>query len=209
MKLVEHRDIDPGAVHAPLLDADRASFQRARRRAVTTEAGQQAHQHRRFRRREAGFSKCPREAGTQRADYRATAGVGTGDELADRGLAVGAGDGDERQAFARRAIDGMRQRAGQRAQAGDREVRCGQRRIPGKIAARLPQYGNRPARNGIGNVAAPIGQVAGISEENITRLHLAAVVGNPGGLDAQRLQASEKLQHAAHSRPFRLSASAT
>ena len=49
------------------------------------------------------------EAGTQRADDGAGLGIGTGQALADRRLAIGAGDGDQRQRFARVAVDGVRQ----------------------------------------------------------------------------------------------------
>ena len=164
---------------------------------------QQAHQRRRFRRREAGFNERPREAGAQRADHRAAALIGMGDKLADRGLAVGPGNGDQRQACARLAADQMRQRTGERPQAIDLQIGCGQRRIPGKIAARLPEHGNRAPGDGVRNIATAIGQVARIGEENVSRPYLTTVVGHPGRHDAQPARRSRISRGALTAAPFR------
>ena len=98
-----------------------------------------------------------------------------GDELADRRLAVGAGNGDQRQASARLAANQMRQRAGQCPQAIDPQVGCGPRRIPGKIAPRLPEDGARPARD-----AEPSREIEAVEPEDGGDAEEAALLGERG-----------------------------
>jgi hypothetical protein len=75
----EYRDINPGTVHAPFLDADRAGLERTGLSTGLAESGEQAHQRGRFGCRESGFLQIVRKAGSQRADDSAAARVGTGD----------------------------------------------------------------------------------------------------------------------------------
>ena len=206
----EHRDVDAGAVHPALLDADRAGFQRAGGGVFGAELGQVAHQGRRFRRREAGFDQRIREAGAERTDDRARLRVGAGQALADRRLAIGAGDGDQRQVFARVTIDHVGQRAGQRAQGVNGQC-YGRPEILSKIkiTAGLPEHGYGATRQRVGDVTAAIGQIARIGQEEIARPDLATVVGNTGRHDAHRLQAVKEFARRAHSLPFPEPASAT
>ena len=203
----EYRHIDSRTVHAPFLDADGTGLQCAGRCLAGAELRQITHQGRRFRRGKARFRQGLGEAGTQRADDGAGLGIGTGQALADRRLAIGAGDGDQRQRFARVAVDGMRERTGQRAQRRDREIRPIMR--PCEVVARLPQHGHGAARQRIADVTPAIGQGARIGQEEIACLHLAAVVGHAARYDAHAGQAFEDGVRRAHSLPFPASASAT
>ena len=105
--------------------------------------------------------------------------------LADRRLAVGAGDGDHRLAFARLAEDGVRERPAKGAQARAREVRHAPVGIPDEVAARFPEHGRGTARDGVGDEAPPVVQVARVGHEQVATTHLAAVVGDAGQLNAQ------------------------
>ena len=199
----EDGDIDTRAVQAPLLDADRTRLEGTGRCTLIGEAGEQTHQGGRLGGREPGLDETAGEAGAQRADHRTARRQGLGEELGHRRLAVGSGHRDQRQALARRAADGMGQRAGQRAQAGRLEVRHGPRRIPGEIAPRLPEHCCRAARDGVGDVATAVSQVAWIGQKQVARTYLAAVVGHAGRSYAKAGELFEEVGDPAHSGPLR------
>ena len=104
-------------------------------------------------------------------------------------------------------MDGMGQRPGQRTQRLDRQVR--HRMRPDEIATRLPEHGHGSAGQGVGDITTAIGQIAGISQEEIARVHLAAVVGHTSRRNAERGQAVEQVARRNHSLPFPESAAAT
>ena len=112
--------------------------------------------------------------------------------LADRRLAVCPGDRDQREAFARLTEHRMCQRSAERAQTLRRQVGNAPFRIPDKIVARFPEHGHCAASDGIGNVAATIGKIARISDEQIARQHLPAVICDAARFDAESI---EPMQH--------------
>lgn len=78
-----------------------------------------------------------------------------------------------------------------------------------KITAGLPEDGHSAALQGVGDIAAAISEITGISEEEISRANLAAVIGNTGRHDTERFQSIEEFARRAHSLPFPELASAT
>jgi hypothetical protein len=134
----------------------------------------------RFGCRETGLDHLTGQTGTQRADDRAAARVAGTDPLRDAGLAVGAGDRNQRQALTRPPVDGVRQRSAKRAQTDDRQIGDSPGAVPGEISRagsrRLPEDGSSAVGDGLGDVAAAIGKVAGIGQKQVAGKNLAAVV---------------------------------
>ena len=205
----ENGDVNTHAVHPAFFNTDRAGFQGAGRRAGTTKLGEIAHQRRRFRGGETSFDQGIGKTGTERPDDGAGLWITLGDALADRRLAVGAGNRNQRQPFARMTIDRMGQGAGNWTQILNRQVCCGQRRIPDKIATGLPEYSHGTTGNRIGNITTAVGQIAGIGQKEITGLNLSAIVSNARRLDTQGCQLVKNLAWRNHKRPFPAAASAT
>src|SRR5574343_1811594 len=79
---------------------------------------------------------------------------------------------------------------------------------PAEIATRLPEHGHGAAGQGVGDITTAIGQIAGISQEEIARVDLAAVVGHTSRRNAERGQAVEQCARRNHSLPFLESAAA-
>ena len=89
------------------------------------------------------------------------------------------------------------------------EIGNGPPGLPGEIAAGLPEDADGAAGDGIGDIAAPVGQGAGVGEKQIARPDLAAVVGDAEGFDPEGGEALEQFAHGTHSFSFLFSAWAT